>query len=234
MGQPADSTPKSESEVSVKNVDLEEGVSGKNHGKAGTQGDAPPIERFFRKWSGEDGKVSPPMVSAGEMAWSFVGAFVGICSLAALNYHVPDIRDSDGVMIIGSFGASAVLAYAVPSSPLAQPRSLVGGHVVSALVGVTVRTICEQLFGTAELSSLRWLTCGLAVALAINVMQLTKTVHPPGGATALIAVIGSDGIRRFGYWYVLLPAAAGSMLMLVVALVVNNLAPRRQYPIWWW
>lgn len=64
-------------------------------------------------------------------------------------------------------------------------------------------------------------------------MHLTKTLHPPGGATALIAVIGSSKIHHLGYLYVLIPVAAGALIMLTVALLVNNLAPTRRYPEYW-
>jgi CBS-domain-containing membrane protein len=73
----------------------------------------------------------------------------------------------------------------------------------------------------------------LAVSLAIAVMHLTKTLHPPGGATALIAVLGGDGIHRLGFLYVLMPVAAGSLIMLAVALIINNVPRTRKYPEFW-
>jgi len=96
-----------------------------------------------------------------------------------------------------SFGASAVLLYGAPRSPLAQPRNLIGGHLVSAVIGVSAWMLFQQY---------PWLAAALAVATAIAAMHLTRTLHPPGGATALIAVIGSDKIHDLGYLYVLLPA----------------------------
>ena len=123
--------------------------------------------------------------------------------------------------LIGSFGASAVLVYGVINSPLAQPRNLVGGHVLSAIIGVTVYRLLPQKL---------WLAGALAVALAIVGMQITKTLHPPGGATALIAVIGSLQLKALSYWYVLVPVLAGVLLLLLVAVVVNNLTPTRHYP----
>lgn len=73
----------------------------------------------------------------------------------------------------------------------------------------------------------------VAVATAIAVMQLTRTLHPPGGATALIVVIGSEDVHALGYLYALVPAASGALIMLVVALLVNNLAANRQDPHFW-
>ncbi len=84
------------------------------------------------------------------------------------------------LFLIGSFGASAVLIFGAPRSPLAQPRNLIGGHLVSAICGCTVRIAIDRFEHSTA--------CALAVALAIVAMQLTETTHPPGGATALIAV----------------------------------------------
>ena len=78
-----------------------------------------------------------------------------------------------------------------------------------------------------------WLAAALAVSVSIAVMHLTKTLHPPGGATALIAVIGGPKIHQLGYFYALMPVAAGALIMLAVALIVNNLAPTRRYPEYW-
>ena len=73
----------------------------------------------------------------------------------------------------------------------------------------------------------------LAVATAIAVMHATKTLHPPGGATALIAVIGSTKIHNLGYLYVVLPVGIGALLMLVIALLINNIPRKRSYPEFW-
>jgi CBS-domain-containing membrane protein len=78
-----------------------------------------------------------------------------------------------------------------------------------------------------------WLASAVAVATAIALMHATKTLHPPGGATALIAVIGSDEIHRLGYLYALIPAGLGAAIMLVIALVVNNIPKTRRYPEFW-
>ncbi len=175
---------------------------------------------YFKKMKGIT--KSPPAVSISEIIWSWIGAFLGISAVAYINYNI--IERTDFVMVIGSFGASAVLIYGAIKSPLAQPRNLVGGHVLSALIGVT----CYKLF-----SSQPWLASSLAVATAIAVMHATKTLHPPGGATSLIAVIGSTKIHNLGYLYVLIPAALGAIIMLVVALLVNNIPKKRRYPEFW-
>lgn len=164
----------------------------------------------------------PERVCLSEIAWSWVGAFIGILAVGYLNYKI--LAGTDMLLIIGSFGASAVLIYGAIKSPLAQPRNLVGGHVLSAIVGV----FCYQAFG-----SQLWLASALAVATAIALMHVTRTLHPPGGATALIAVIGGQQIHELGYLYAIVPAGAGAIIMLVVALVVNNLPETRRYPEFW-
>ena len=166
---------------------------------------------------------SAPRITLVEVLWSWFGSFLGIAAVAGLHKHWAQPQDL--VMIIGSFGASAVLIYGAKKAPLSQPRNLIGGHVLSAIVGVA----CFQYFGTMPI-----LASALAVSLAIALMQLTKTLHPPGGATALIAVIGSDSIHNLGYYYAIVPALSGAVVMLIVALLVNNLAPSRSYPKYWW
>ncbi len=167
-------------------------------------------------------KKSPPRVNISEIFWSWVGAFLGIAVVAFANFNV--IEESDLVMIIGSFGASAVLIYGAIASPLAQPRNLIGGHVISALIGVASYNM---------LHSHLWIASSLAVATAIAAMHLTKTLHPPGGATALIAVIGSEKIHALGFLYAVIPVGLGATAMLVVALLVNNIPSTRKYPEFW-
>ncbi len=175
---------------------------------------------YFKKMRGTT--KSPPVVSFFEIMWSWVGAFFGIASVALINDSF--LEGTDLVMIIGSFGASAVLIYGAIRSPLAQPRNLMGGHVFSAIIGVT----CYKIFHPNM-----WLAASVAVATAIAVMHATKTLHPPGGATALIAVIGSQKIHNLGYLYVIMPAGLGALIMLVVALLVNNIPKSRRYPEFW-
>jgi CBS-domain-containing membrane protein len=179
------------------------------------------LRDYLKKWRGTTAG-SPPRVHSDEVFWSWVGAVLGIGLLAWIGARVFAPRDLP--FLIGSFGASAVLVYGAPRSPLAQPRNLVGGHMISALIGV----LCWQLFqawpGVAQ---------ALAVATAIALMHITRTLHPPGGATALIATLGSAEIQRLGFWYVLMPATLGPLILLVVALLVNNLPRSRRYPEVW-
>lgn len=159
------------------------------------------------------------LIDFTENFWAFLGSFVGIGIIAYLQSRM--LPNSDVVFLIGSFGASSVLVYGVIQSPLAQPRNLIGGHLVSALAGVTVLQLVPDVV---------WLTAPLAVSSSIVLMQITKTLHPPGGATALIAVTGSAQIKNLGYWYVVSPVLTGALILLAVALVFNNLTTKRHYP----
>lgn len=159
------------------------------------------------------------LINFKEHFWAFIGSFIGIGIIAYLQSQT--LANSDVIYLIGSFGASSVLVYGVIQSPLAQPRNLIGGHLVSAIIGVTVQKFVPDLL---------WLTAPLAVSLSIVTMQITKTLHPPGGATALIAVTGSLKLKSIGYWYVISPVLAGSLILLFTALFFNNITSNRQYP----
>lgn len=159
------------------------------------------------------------LIERQELLWTFLGSFCGIGVIGLIqHYFIGGLSD---LFLIGSFGASSVLVFGAIQSPLAQPRNLVGGHLLSAFVGVT----CNSVFEPYPL-----LAASLAVALSIVLMQVTRTLHPPGGATALIAVIGSEQIKLLGWWYILFPVLSGVVILLVVALVFNNLSKERKYP----
>jgi CBS-domain-containing membrane protein len=165
------------------------------------------------------------LVTPSDHIWTFIGGFLGIALIGLIQTYMNDIPSSDNLFLIGSFGASAVLIYGVTNSPLAQPRNLIGGHVVSAIVGVSICKACSFLP-----PDLIWLSAALAVSVAIVAMQVTKTLHPPGGATALIANIGSEKIKALGYIYVLTPVLTGVLIMFAVAMIVNNIPEGRSYP----
>ena len=179
------------------------------------------MSRILSKMRG--GGRHAPRCSAKEILLSWLGSCLAIALIALLERYATG--NTGFPLLIGSFGASAVLAFGAPQSPLAQPRNLVGGHLVSALTGVS----CALLV-PAPL----WLAAALAVSTSIALMHLSKTLHPPGGATALIAVTGGEGIRQLGYLYALVPCLSGACLMLGIALVVNNLSATRRYPLYWW
>lgn len=159
------------------------------------------------------------LVDYKEHFWAFLGSFIGLGTITYLQYKA--FPQQDLVFLIGSFGASCVLVYGVIQSPLAQPRNLVGGHLISAFIGVTMQKLLPDAI---------WVAAPLAVSFSIVFMQITKTLHPPGGATALIAVTGSPEIKSLGYGYLLNPVLSGACILLIAALIFNNITKNRQYP----
>lgn len=159
------------------------------------------------------------LIDVQEHFWTFLGAFCGIALIGLMQSKF--FTPNDNLFLIGSFGASSVLIYGIVNSPLAQPRNLIGGHIISAFVGVSVHLLIPNSL---------WLASALSVSLSIVMMQITKTLHPPGGATALIANIGSPKIQALGYYYVFSPVLTGVILLLAIAVIINNATPNRQYP----
>ncbi len=157
-----------------------------------------------------------------EIFWSFVGSLFGIGILSAINYAV--FGHESQLLLMGTFGAAAMLLFGAPKADFAQPRNVIGGHVISALVGVTV---C-LLFGSGSPVGVP-----LAVACAIAAMHLTGTLHPPGGGTALL-MLTSPALIELGYKAVLFPVGLGATILVACALVTNNLSRARRYPMYWW
>ena len=179
--------------------------------------------KYFKRMKGF-GKA-PQRKPLSKIAWSWLGSFLGIYLIGAMSY-ASSSDPLSSFFLIGSFGASAVLVFGAPQLDFSQPRNFLGGQVLSAFVGVTI----------SQYLSLDLLTlAALAVSLSIVVMHLTRTLHPPGGATALIAVIGGEQIHELGYTFVFSPVFLGSFVMLIVALLVNNLSANenRHYPRYW-
>ncbi len=184
-----------------------------------------PLVVYVRRMQGATpratGRRSLPLILVSGCA-----AFVGIY-LISLPELSPGWPLSSKLFLIGSFGASAALLYGAPHSPFAQPRHLVLGQAIAAVVGVTAFKLVGHHQGVAA---------GLAVAGTIVVMQLVGALHPPAGATALIAVLGPAQVHRLGYEFVVFPVLVGALVLLVVAVVVNNITSDEEshYPVSWW
>lgn len=171
---------------------------------------APALQRLFG--------IEPKRVSHTEKLVSAVGGFLGILLISLITFHTTDLNSA--VIIVPSMGASAVLLFAVPHGKLSQPWALFGGHIISALVGV----LCFKLITDP------FLAAGLAVGLAIGAMHLLGCIHPPGGATALAAVIGGPAIHQLGFGYALFPILINTAVIFVVAVSFNAFFPWRRYP----
>ncbi len=162
--------------------------------------------------------IEPEGVSTAERAVSTLGGFVGIGATALVSFKVTGA--SGAALIVPSMGASSVLLFAVPHGRLSQPWSLFGGHLVSAAIGVACQQLVPEMF----------LAAGLAVGLAIGAMHLLDCIHPPGGATALAAVIGGPAIHQLGFGYILSPILVNTVVIFLTALVFNNIFPWRRFP----
>ena len=178
------------------------------------------MKSFVMKMSG--GGSIPPRAPGREIVAAWIGSCIAIGLIALLERYA--VGENGFPLLIGSFGASAVLAFGATKSPLAQPRNMVGGHFLSSLVGVGSGMLIPDI---------TWLATCLAVATAIAVMHISKTLHPPGGATALIAVTGGESIRQLGWSYAFVPCLSGAIILLIVALIVNNIPRNQRWPLFW-
>ncbi|KAB2833602.1 MAG: HPP family protein [Candidatus Brocadia sp.] len=160
-------------------------------------------------------KAPQPELTSREVVLSLWGALlgIGITALLAFTWKCP--------MLLGSFGSTAPLIYCAYKSPLAQPRNVVLGHFLGASIGVVI----NDFFGVT------WWSIALTVALAIILMFVTYSIHPPAGATAYVAV--QTGGLGVGYWFILNPTMLGIFIMLTVAVIFNKMS-KRDYPTHWY
>ncbi len=157
-------------------------------------------------------------VSHTERLVSAIGGFIAILLIILVSQWI--LGTIGSAVIIASMGASAVLLFAVPHGPLSQPWPLIGGHIISAVIGISCAKIITNDIVAAS----------LAVGIAIGAMYYLKCIHPPGGATALSAVIGGSTTDQLGYQFVITPVLLNVIVILVVAVLFNYLFSWRRYP----
>jgi len=169
------------------------------------------LGNFLSKMKGNTGTA--PIYNIKEALISGLGGLIAVSIISCLTLL------SGFPCLMASFGGSCVLAFCIYQSPFAQPRSIIGGHVVSTTAGLVIL----RLFGNG------WWSVSLAICLAIIGMMMLGTVHPPAGANPIIVItVGAD-------WYFLLhPVLIGSITLVLIALIYNNLFKDRQYPQFWW
>jgi CBS domain-containing membrane protein len=145
-------------------------------------------------------------MSNKEVFISVIGAFI---AMLLASFFSNNILEAEGMpMVLASTGASAVLIFGIPSSPVSHPWPIVGGHVISAFIGVTAYyLVANPIFSAA-----------LATCLAMLAMHYTRSMHPPGGATAVTAVIGGTTVHELGYYFVIVPVLFNSIILLSVAM----------------
>ena len=166
----------------------------------------------------------PPLPPCTESLTAGGLALLGMGLLTGLHYSTPLQRSGLG-LAFGSLAASAALMYAAPAAPLAQPRNVIGGHVVSAAIGVAMRVLVADSGAPGALPA----AAALAVGLAVAAMAACGVQHPAGGGTAFLAVASPDAVAMG--WLFLPSIALGAGILVAVALVGNFLG--RPYPQWW-
>lgn len=156
--------------------------------------------------------------SYSEILISALGGFLGILTIFLISQLLFDHETT--VMIVPSMGASAVLLFAAPHAPFSQPWNVMAGHILSAVIGVACWRWIPDLTVAAS----------VGVGLAIGAMYFARCIHPPGGATALAAVIGSDQLHELGFGYVFQPILLNVAAILLIAILFNGLFKWRRYP----
>ena len=170
-----------------------------------------PLRQFLaRLWP------HPLAVTQKHILFAALGAGCGLMLTSLLSHWM---LGELNLWFVAPVGASAVLLFGVPASPLAQPWAIVGGNSLSALAGVTVSLLIPDPA----------IACGVAACVAILLMFQLRCLHPPGGAVALTAILGGPAVQQLGYQFVLTPVLLNSLTLALLALLFNNLAGRR-YP----
>jgi len=172
--------------------------------------------KALRHWFGLDG-MAP---SHSERLVSGLGAFVGIFATYWISTQF--LGATSSLLVVGSMGAGAVLLFALPHAQLSQPWAALGGHLIASLVGVSIAILVPDTI----------LAAALAVSLAVVAMHYLRCIHPPGGATALIAVIGGADVQAMGYGFVLL-VMLNALILVTAAMLFNTPFKWRRYPAAW-
>ncbi|KAL5041927.1 hypothetical protein BDW71DRAFT_157193 [Aspergillus fruticulosus] len=157
--------------------------------------------------------------------WSLIGVFSGVLLISEVSLRVPAFQNHHAPIIVGSFGAAAVLEFSAIESPFAQPRNAFFSQVIASIIGIAI----SKFFAlNPNAQSKHEIAGSLACAITTMAMVLTNTVHPPAGATALLA---ATELHAVGWW--LIPVMLlGCSLMLTAALLLNNI--QRRFPVYWW
>jgi CBS domain-containing membrane protein len=172
----------------------------------------------IKSWLVHLSGIELEQVSHHERIISAIGGFLGIGGILIVSTSL--LPPHSAGLIVASMGASAVLLFAVPHGKLSQPWAVIGGHLISACIGVT----CAKWIPNTTLAA------AMAVGLAIGAMHYARCIHPPGGASALAAVVSGSQVHALGYLYVLTPVMMNVAIILSVAIVVNRPFHWRMYP----
>ena len=153
-----------------------------------------------------------PGFRKSQIVLATLGAIVAISALSFV------AMTTQSLMLLGSFGASALLLFALPEAPLSQPRSVVVGHLAASLIALG----CLALFGP------QWWAVGLATGLGVGFMMVTRTVHPPAGSNAIIVFLAKPGAV-----FLVGSTLAGTLMLVAMAMVYHRTTRRHKYPLYW-
>lgn len=163
----------------------------------------------------QGGGALPPKPTMAQLLRGLVGSALGILTICILG------QSTGEPWLMAPFGATCVLLFAVPTSPLAQPRNVIGGHLLSATVGLIA------LYGFGD----SIMVLALAVGIATMLMQYFRAVHPPAGANPLVIILAGQGAVGFDYLFT--PVLVGSVTLVVIAALVNNYGATGRWPVYW-
>ena len=166
---------------------------------------------YFKKWQGLSASVPTPPALA-ELVFMGVGAVLASGLLGGLAFFIQQ------PLILGSFGASIFILMLVPASPFAQPRNLIGGHLLATVIGL----LCIKLLGP------EWWFMALAVGLTVILMPLLGVSHPPAGSNPIIVFMLAPD-----WSFLFMPVATGAIGLVLFSLLYNNLSTKRSYPQYW-
>ncbi|OQO03501.1 hypothetical protein B0A48_10165 [Cryoendolithus antarcticus] len=185
------------------------------------------LPRSISRWLGYRHDESKDPHALIQWISTFFGVFLGLLTVGAVYNYAPAISSHNPPIIIASLGATAVLEYSAIRTPLAQPRNAILGHAICAIMGVSISKLFQL---SPNFEHIQWVAGALSCAIATVMMAMTNTIHPPGGATVVMAAT-QPNVIAMGWWFVPV-LMVGYTLMMGVALLVNNVA--RQYPVYWW
>lgn len=157
----------------------------------------------------------PPRPSILQLTKGLIGGTLGILSLCILGQY------SGVPWLMAPFGATCVILFAASASPLAQPRNVIGGHLVSASVALVA------LYGFGD----SYIVMSIAVGLSIMAMQFLRVVHPPAGANPIVIILAGKTV--VGFTFLLTPVLVGSIMLVVIASLVNNYGAKDGWPVYW-
>ncbi|WP_037468953.1 HPP family protein [Shewanella marina] len=156
-------------------------------------------------------------MSPTETIASIIGAF--FATLCASFFSNSILEASNMPMVLASTGASAMLIFGIPHSPVSQPWPLVGGHLIAAFIGISSYYLIPHPV----------IASSVAIGVSMLAMHLSGAMHPPGGATAVTAVIGGDTVHELGYYFIIVPVFFNAIILLSIAMAIGSFRAKNPY-----